>query len=511
MTHIITEATKHQMDQTFSELNKNFQSGETKSYEWRRDTLLNFRRILKEQEKKIEKAMMSDLGLSQYNSYLTTNYLLISEIDYTLNNLKNWMKNKKLETPVTLFPSNMYKHYDPLGNILIIGSWNYPFATTLSPFISAIAAGNVCILKPSEAAVECSRVIKDIIDRMDQRYFRCFEGKVETSVYLNKLAFDCIIFTGGSRTGSFIMKDASTNLTKCVLELGGKNHCIVDNTANLDLTAKRIAHFKFFSCGQTCVAPDYLFVDKSVSEEFQGLLKKWMVKVYGENAFDSKNYGRIINERQAKFVNDLLEGQEDRITLALGKPDIKKRFLPPTLVLNPSMEDKLMKEEIFGPILPIIEYTDFKKVMKQINNMPKCLSLYYFGDPKSPNYYNLKNNSSSGALVTNDIFCSYLAFSGGFGGVGMSGMGKIKGYEGFLDCSHDKIVIEKSRSDLIDIPIRYGPRSENSLRQLKFLGDHAANKTVEPFLRGGKCIGIMLFLSYTLYYLMNRGIITINL
>lgn len=511
MTHIITEATKHQMDQTFSELNKNFQTGETRSYEWRRDTLQNFRRLLKAQEKQIENAMSSDLGLSQYNAYLTTNYVLISEINYTLKNLKNWMQKEKLDTPVTIFPSNLYKNYEPLGNILIISSWNYPFATLFSPFITAIAAGNVCVLKPSESAVECSRVIKDIVDRMDQRFFRCFEGKVETSVYLNKLPFDSIVFTGGTKTGTFIMKDASANLTKCTLELGGKNHCVVDSTANLDLTAKRIAHFKFFSCGQTCVAPDYLFVEKSVSEEFLKLLKQWMVKVYGENAVDSKNFGRIINERQAKFVNDLLEGQDDRIILSLGKTDLKNKFIPPTLVLNPLMEDKLMQEEIFGPILPIIEYTDFKKVIKQIKEMPKCLSLYYFGDLKSQNYYNLKNNTSSGSLVTNDIFCSYLAFTGGFGGVGMSGMGKIKGFEGFKDCSHSKIVIERSRSDLIDIPIRYGPKSENSLRQLKFLGDHAAHKTIEPFFRGGKFIGIMLFLSYSLYYLMNRGIITINL
>lgn len=421
------------------------------------------------------------------------------------------MKPMPAETSTIFFPAKVYNYPQPLGVCLILGAWNYPFSTVLNPLITAISAGNCCIVKPSEVAPRCSNMMKDIIDRMDQRFFRCLEGGRETGVYLNKLPFDLLIFTGGTKVGKFVLKDAAENLTKCILELGGKNHTVVDKTANIELAAKRIANVKAINCGQTCLSVDYIFVEKSVSQQFIQELKKNLNLLVGPDSSTNPEYSRLIHSYHAQLMINLLHGQRDRIIYEPGQADANANFVPITVVLNPDLNSPLMKEEIFGPLLPIVEYTSFDEVINFIKKHGKPLVTYYFGDTNSENYKYIKENTSSGSLLANEVLYSYISFSQGFGGVGDSGMGKIHGRPGFLECSHVKPIIERPRSAFLDVPVRYGPSDASKFRQMKFLMENVGGKTVDPyFLKARRALTVVLPVLFV-YYLLYKNILVLNL
>lgn len=283
------------MSQKLTLLRENFLTNKTRHYEWRIDTLNQLKNLILIHQQELEDAKELDLGVNGYTTHVTEICTSIMELNHTLRHLKSWMKKEQCETPLLFNLSKVYKIYQPLGPTLIISSWNYPIGTLIPPLISAIAAGNPCIVKPSEGSPNTSQVLQKIIDQMDHNFFGCFQGDKDTSVALNKLPFDHIIFTGGSITGTYVVKDAAPNLTKVTLELGGINHTIVDPTADIDYTAKSIANFKFLNCGQTCLATNHVFVPSSLSKQFIEKVKYYMKKYYGEKSKECKSYSKIVN------------------------------------------------------------------------------------------------------------------------------------------------------------------------------------------------------------------------
>lgn len=507
----IQEVSKEFLTASFARLRTNFLKGDTLSIAHRRFTLQTLKTVLKTREADLDEAVYKDLGLNSFYSYMTGTMNAITEINLALRKLDKWTSPIPRETPLTMFPSQIYETQEPLGTVLVIGAWNYPLATTLLPVISAIAAGNCVIAKPSEQAPNTSRVISEIMNSLDSNYYMGVEGGVQTSVTLNKLPFDLIVFTGGTTTGKFVMKDAADNLSRLVLELGGKNPTIIDHNANLDLAAKRIANMKFMNCGQTCVTADLVWVCKSVKTEFIKLFIKHVKLIHSVDAKNSPDYSLIINENHAKRILKFLEGQTDNIVYQFGVPDVKNRFIPPTIIVDPSRDSLLMKEEVFGPVFPILEFDNFKDVLNSIKAGDKPLGIYYFGDESSQNFIDLKNETSSGSLIANDLAINYLAFSGGFGGVGGSGVGKIRGFEGFQCCSNQKIVIERSRSSFMDLPMRYAPTSIANLKKMKFVGEYLSCYTFQDFTYYLKIILWAVLFFLLAYFLVNRGIVVINL
>ena len=504
------EASEEKMTSVYQTLRSNFRGGEVHSVAYRSGALRRFKRLVKDHESEITAALEKDLKMNEATSYLSNIMCLYAEVDHVLDCLASWAKPRALDTPLFLFPSHSYELCEPLGVVLVIGAWNYPFATSLVPLVAAIAAGNCVLVKPSEQAPHSAKVMAKIMGLMDQRYFAAVEGGVETSKFLNKQPFDLIVFTGGTQTGRFVMKDAADNLSKVCLELGGKNPTVVDASANLELSAKRLVSIKFMNCGQTCISPDLLFVHASIKDAFMQALIEQIRLVYSDDAQTSKEYGKIVNARQTKRVLGYLEGQEDKVVFQAGKVDAPADFVPPTLLLEPKKTSSLMREEVFGPLLAITEFTDFPPVLEQINAYPKPLCIYYYGDTSSHNYARLRNETSSGSLVANDSGVNYLLFTGGFGGVGDSGMGKIRGHEGFKYCSHQKVVIERSRSAFLDLPARYAPTSPATLRQLRFLGDKIGGKTFEAIFGKVKLVVGLLVVSLLVYVLLAKRIVVIN-
>lgn len=505
-----TEATMEFLSITFQRLKTNFRTGTTLTINHRRFILQNLRADYLAREQDINEAMKKDLGLNDGYCYLSGTVNVLNEIDLALKKLKKWTSPICKETPLLIFPSTVYELNEPLGTVLVIGAWNYPIATTLLPVISAIAAGNCVIAKPSEQSPYTGKIIAEIMNSLDQKYYMGVEGGVQTSVALNKMAFDLIVFTGGTVTGKFIMKDASDNLCKLVLELGGKNPAIIDQTANLDLAAKRIINAKFMNCGQTCVAPDTVYLHTSIKQIFLDLLIKYTKLIYTNNAKSSSDYSLIVNEFHANRVVKYLEDQNDNIIFQAGVADPKNRFVPPTLLLNPSPTSLIMREEVFGPILPIVEFNDISEVINQVNKLDKPLGVYFFGESSSQNYQDVKNQTSSGSLVLNDLAINYLAFSGGFGGVGGSGMGKIRGFEGFQYCSNQKLIIERPKSSFLDLSARYGPSTEANAKKLRFIGDNFGSVTWQDITWYFRTILPCLIIFFVLLYLFKSGTLVWN-
>ena len=507
---IIVDATIEHMTAVFSRLKQNFRGGKTLTIVHRVNTLKALKAQLISREVEINEASRKDLGMNNFFSYITGAMNAIMEIDLALKKIYEWTSPVAKETPIMLLPSTIYEVNEPLGVVLVIGAWNYPITTLLLPVISAIAAGNCVVAKPSENAPHSSKVIFDIINSLDQNCYLAIEGGVPVSVALNKMPFDLIVFTGGTVTGKFVMKDASDNLSRVVLELGGKNPVIIDASSNFELAAKRIVNMKFMNCGQTCVTADLVYVHSSVRETFLNMLLKHTRQIFGNNARDNKDYGLIINEYHANRLNRYLDEQKDTIVFQAGFVDTKNRFVPPTILLNPSPTSLIMKEEVFGPILPLVEFNTLDELIDQVNSLDRPLGVYYFGDADSKTYEALKTRTSSGSLVLNDLGMNYLSFTTGFGGVGMSGVGKIRGYEGFKASSNQKCVIERPKGSFLDLPFRYCPTSEANLRKFKFIGDNFGSYTVQDFTRKVKTLLALLLVWIVVWSLFKYEILILN-
>jgi acyl-CoA reductase-like NAD-dependent aldehyde dehydrogenase len=438
-----------------------FNSGITKDIPFRIQQLKVLKEAITKNEDEILKAVNSEMKKPLVEAYVSEVGLLLNEIDYAIRNLKAWVKPKKVRTPIVHFLASSYIYSEPFGVVLIIGPWNYPFQLIISPLIGAIAAGNCSIMKPSETTSSSSKEISNIIkENFEGDYISVIEGGVETSKILLSMKFDYIFFTGNSRVGKIVMEAASKNLTPVTLELGGKCPCIVDRDVNIEYTAKRIVWGKFFNAGQTCVAPDYLLVDKIIEKELLDGIKKYVLEFYGDEPSRSPDYARIINKKQFNRLSGLLKEGE---IIVGGNVNANDLYIAPTVIDNISLNDKIMEDEILGPILPVIECEDLTDAISIVNERPKPLALYFFSKDKRKQEIVLRETSSGGVCI-NDTIVHLSTISLPFGGVGNSGMGNYHGKASFDTFSHKKSILRKSF--LFDINVRYPPY-EGKLKLLK--------------------------------------------
>ncbi|MBD1842049.1 aldehyde dehydrogenase [Cyanobacteria bacterium FACHB-63] len=439
-----------------------FGSGQTQSIEFRRTQLQRLKDAIVQYKDEIVKAAHADLGRPEFEAYFEI--ATIQEINVALKQLKTWMQPKRIRTSVDQFPAKAWVQPDPLGVVLIIGPWNYPFQLMMSPLVGAIAAGNCAILKPSEQAPHTAKVIAELIQSaFPPDYIAVMEGNATVSQALLAEKFDHIFFTGGTAIGRIVMQAAAKHLTPVTLELGGKSPCIVDMDVRLDYAAKRIAWGKFINAGQTCIAPDYLLVDRRIKSDLIELMKRSVDEFYGEDPAKSPDYGRIINQHHFQRLSTLLNNGE---CVLGGTVDPATRYIAPTILDRVSWDDPVMQEEIFGPILPVLEYDDLTDAIAKVNARPKPLALYFFSkDPQKQE--KVLRSTSSGGVCLNDTVMQVGVNELPFGGVGESGMGRYHGRASFETFSHPKSVLKKSF--WLDLDWRYAPYTAKRLQAIRNL------------------------------------------
>jgi len=438
-----------------------FSSKKTIDIASRINSLKKLLKEIKASENEIELALYKDLGKSKGESYLTEINFVYTEINIALKNIKKWTKRKAVKSSLINFPSSDYIVPEPYGLTLHISPWNYPFQLSIAPLIGAVAAGNTVVLKPSEYSKNTSLLLEKILSNVfDPGHVMVVNGGVDISTKLLEFKWDYIFFTGSIGVGKIIAKAAANNLTPTTLELGGKNPCIVDETASIEISAKRIVWGKFTNCGQTCIAPDFIVVNKKIKNKFIDALKKQIVKIYGNNVVDNDEYGRIISDKHMNYLVSLLEKEN---IIHGGKFNFDDKFFEPTLVEINNLESKVMEDEIFGPILPIIEYDDFKEVHDIIKKYSHPLALYIFTKKKEFGRKFLESYPFGGGAI-NDTVMHIANDRLPFGGVGQSGMGKYHGESTFNTFSHFKPYLNKPL--WIDPPLRYPP-FKNKINFLK--------------------------------------------
>lgn len=431
-----------------------FSTGETKDINFRIEKLKKLRDVLKSEEEKVFEALKKDLMKSSFESYVTEVAMVYDEINMHIKNIKKWSKKRRVKTPLVQFPAKSFIQLEPYGVVLIIGPFNYPFMLTMDPLIGAIAAGNTAVIKPSESAPETSKILKEILEKVfDEKYVLHVnpERGKEVVEELLKEKFDYIFFTGSATVGKIVMKAASQYLTPVTLELGGKSPCIIDKDCKLELASRRIVWGKLLNSGQTCVAPDYLYVHKDIEEKFIKKLEEEIKNQFGNNPLESEDYSKMVNEREFNRVLSYI----DKEKLVFGGNYNRKTFqIEPTILKNVTWDDPVMEREIFGPIFPILTFENLDEVIRLVNSKDKPLALYYFSENKNK-IKKVLNSTSSGGVTINDtlvhVSSSYLPF----GGVGNSGMGEYHGKYSFDLFSNKKGVM--NRKTFLDLKIRYAP------------------------------------------------------
>ncbi|MDX2256204.1 MAG: aldehyde dehydrogenase [Pseudanabaenaceae cyanobacterium bins.39] len=438
-----------------------FATGKTREYNYRITQLNKLLSLIKENDQLILDALHADLRKPAIEGFGSEVLGTLSEIKYLIKNLKAWMKPQKVSTPINLFPSSSYIYAEPLGVVLVVAPWNYPFVLTMQPLAGAIAAGNCAILKPSEHTPHTSKVIATLINtNFDPSFITAIEGGIDTNQALLAERFDHIFFTGGTAIGKIVMEAAAKHLTPVTLELGGKSPCIIDSDCNLEIAAKRIIWGKFYNSGQTCVAPDYLLVQKKIKSELIEKMIACLKTFFGENPQQSPDLGRIVNERQFDRLIGLLG--EGRILIG-GHSDRDDKFIAPILIDQVSPNSKIMADEIFGPILPILEYDQLSEAIAFVNAQPKPLACYFFSKNKQNQEQVLQEIPFGGGCV-NDTIMHLGNPELPFGGVGNSGMGSYHGKASFDVFTHRKSVLRNSFR--FDLQWRYPPYTM-SLEALK--------------------------------------------
>lgn len=439
-----------------------FNSQATKSLDFRKTQLKKLKQVISDNENLFYEAIHKDFGKSQFDTYTTELSIIYGEINYYLKNLKSLMKPKSVKTNLPNLPGSSKIYQDPLGCTLVIGAWNYPYQLSICPMISAIAAGNTCILKPSEAAEKTMKLMVDLFNKnFDERVLHVETGSVAETTELLKLKFDKIFFTGSPQVGKIVYEAAAKNLTPVTLELGGKSPALVTENANLEVAAKRIIWGKFLNAGQTCVAPDYILVDKKVVSKFIEILKNQVQK--NDYQSNSSHFTRIINE---KHFNRLLNLIDETKIIFGGKTDLEKLYIQPTLLYPINWKDKIMQEEIFGPLLPILVYYNFDEALNQIRNHEKPLSAYLFSN-NSDEIEKFTTQISFGGGCINDVVMHLANENLPFGGVGNSGIGNYHGKYGFEAFTHQKSVLK--RATWGEPNIKYPPYSDKKLSWIKKL------------------------------------------
>jgi aldehyde dehydrogenase (NAD+) len=429
-----------------------FDSHMTKDVGFRITQLEKLYSIIRSSDDLILKALYEDMKKPRLEAYAGEIALVLNEIRYALKKLSSWVKPRMKMTARPLLPSLCYTVPEPLGSVLILSPWNYPFQLALAPLVGAMAAGNCSVVKPSELAPASSEMIKGLFqDHFDPRYISIVTGGVESAQELLRQRFDYIFFTGSTQVGKIVMEAASRHLTPVTLELGGKTPCIVDMDVNMKFAARRIIWAKFFNAGQTCVAPDYLLVNSAIRDEFVGMLKKQIIRFFGVDPSKSSDYARIINSAHFNRLTSYLNS--GRIVIG-GEISPETCYIAPTVIDNISSEDPIMQEEIFGPILPVLTFHNLSEAIGFVNSRPKPLSLYLFTADKNKQK-KVRFETSSGGYCINDAVVHFVSHLLPFGGVGDSGMGSYHGKASFDCFSHTKSVVKNTM--LFDIPLRYVP------------------------------------------------------
>ena len=435
---------------------------------YRKQSLIKLLNCVQLHEQEIIKALYNDFKKPEFEAVLSETAYIVSELNHTIKNIHKWAKPQLVLPSLLNFPSTDYIFKEPYGKVLIISPWNYPYHLALSPLIAAVAAGNQVVIKPSELTPNTSQIIAKIIsETFDENHVKCVEGGVEIAQQLLAQRWDYIFFTGSVAVGKIVAKAAAENLTPVILELGGKNPCIIDETANLKLAAKRIVWGKFLNAGQTCIAPDYLLVSDKIKTAFIESLKKEITDAYGDNPETSPDFPRIINQKNWNRLTAMLANET---IIAGGKTNSQDFYIAPTLVDEPSLDSPVMAAEIFGPILPVLSFGNEADLASIILRYEKPLSLYVFSTDKAFAKKIIQNYSFGGGCI-NDTVVYFSNKKLPFGGVGHSGIGAYHGKSSFDTFTHQKGIIKKG--NWLDIPIRYAPykgKLSNLKRILKWLG-----------------------------------------
>ena len=441
-----------------------FLSNKTKDISFRIEQLRKFKSVLKDNEKNLLDAIYEDFGKSEFETHVTELSVIYGEINVAIRNVKKWSRKKRVRVNIINFPAKSCIIPEPYGNTLIIGSWNYPYQISLAPIVSSLVAGNTVILKPSEIASKSSAIIAKLINKnFPSEYFAVVEGGVDIITELLSLKFDKIFFTGSSRVGKIVYQAAAKHLTPVTLEMGGKSPTFVFPDCNINISARRIVWGKFLNAGQSCVAPDYILVHKSIEKEFLAALEKYIVKFFGDRDDIGDNYVRIINDANFDRLTNLID--KDKVYCG-AKVNRENKFIGPTVLHNVSFDDEVMKEEIFGPILPVIGFENLDDIIMKVKNRPKPLSCYIYSKSKKT-YRKILNEISFGGGAIND---SVMHFANGnlpFGGVGSSGMGSYHHEAGFKSFSHFKSILNKSF--WFEPKLKYYPYSKRKLKIIKNL------------------------------------------
>ena len=429
-----------------------FYTGATLSVEKRVQALKKLRTCIQKHQQEIHEAIQKDLGKSSFESYMCETGLVLSEITYMLKHIRSFSREKRVRTPLSQFPSRSFRKPSPYGVVLIMSPWNYPFLLTIEPLVDALAAGNTAVLKPSAYSPHTCAVIQKLISEcFEETYVAVVTGGRMENTCLLEQHFDYIFFTGSQKVGQEVMRQASAHLTSVTLELGGKSPCIVEKSADLKLAAKRIVFGKFLNCGQTCVAPDYIYCDPAIKDSLLAAIKEQIQRQFGTNPLENKDYGKIINEKHFQRISGIMESEK---VVWGGRTDVKTCRIEPTVMDGVTFEDAVMQEEIFGPVLPILTYESIDQAIEKVNSMAHPLALYIFtSDKRIAKAVTSKCGFGGGCI--NDTIIHLATSEMGFGGFGESGMGAYHGVEGFRTFSHYKSLVDKKT--WLDLPMRYQP------------------------------------------------------
>ena len=429
-----------------------FLTGATRPIGYRLRQLKILKGAIQKYEAEILEALCTDLGKPAFEGYATEVGMVYEEIGHALRYLKKWARPKRVRAPLTQFPSSCRLYEEPKGIALIMSPWNYPFQLTAAPLVAAIAAGNCVVVKPSRYSEATSAVLEKMLaESFEAEYITIFQGGSAVNTELLREKFDHIFFTGSPAVGHVVMQAAARHLTPVTLELGGKSPCIVDETANIGLAARRIAWGKLINAGQTCVAPDYVAVHSKVKSHFEEAYKKAVLDLYGDAPLEQKDYGKIINRKHFDRLLGLLEQER---SVWGGKSNADTLKIEPALLQEATWDSPAMQDEIFGPILPVLTFDSFTGLFEELKQKPVPLAAYLF--TKNPQHEEMfRHELRFGGGCINDTVVHLTNPRMPFGGAGQSGMGNYHGYYGFLTFSHQKSILKKS--NVVDVPVRYAP------------------------------------------------------
>ena len=455
--------TEQEINGLVAKQRKYFQTGATLPVSTRITALRGLYDTISRYENEIHDALKKDLGKSGFESYMCETGLVLDEISYMLKHIRRFAREKRVRTPLAQFHSRSFKKPSPYGVTLIMSPWNYPFMLTLSPLADALAAGNTAVVKPSAYSPYTSEIIMKILSQcFDPQYVAVVTGGRAENTCLLREHFDYIFFTGSQAVGKEVTRNAAEHLTPVTLELGGKSPCIVDQSANIRLAARRIVFGKYLNCGQTCVAPDYIYCHRSVKDALVKEIKQQIQIQYGREPLHNPDYGKIINEKHFDRILGLIE---ERKTVHGGNSDRKALRIEPTVLDNVTFSDPVMQEEIFGPVMPILVFDSLEEVIDRINTMPHPLALYFFTSDKAA-AKEITSRCGFGGGCINDTIIHLATTEMGFGGFGESGMGAYHGKTGFDTFSHYKSIVDKKT--WLDLPMRYQPYRKMHEKMVRF-------------------------------------------